>query len=180
MIRPTFMRSKPNMFNIFRVKTKIEIQVEEYVRFKSETAPFIAKDHKSILGDFLKQTSNKKVSEITLEELHIYHQKIRLNMTAFTCVKHMRAIRGFIRFHKNDTEIGFKSITNDGIVISRGVGKKTVPLPDIRPKLGRPLNIELVKKIKRLRNNEKLSFRAIGKALGKDVKNVYRMYKYEI
>lgn len=167
-------------FNIFRVKTKIQIQLEEYVRFKATTSPFIAEDQNLLLKDFIKEIGNLSLDEITAENIEDYHTKIKNSLSGYKVILTMQAIRSFIRFHKHDTNLLADKITNTGIDDLGDVGKIIPVVPTVRPKIGRPMNLALVKKVKRLRDNEKLSFRAISKALNKDVKNIHIMYNYDI
>lgn len=171
---------KFSMWNIFRVKTKIQEQVEEYVKFKAKSSPYIAKDQEQVLNAFIKEVGYLTVTEIPAEDIEKYHNKISSEMTNYFTIQSMKAIRAFMRFHKHDTNIIADKITNHGIRDLQDVGRNIPVVPDTRPKLGRPMNIELVKKVKRLRDIENLSFRSIGKALSKDVKNVYLMYKYDV
>ncbi len=174
---PAVKRGAFVMWNIFRIKTKLQTQLEEYVKYKGESSPHIGGDHKEILSAFIKHVSHKTVSEITPEEIEAYHKKIRGEMTPYTTIKAMQAIRAFMRFHKHDTNIIARDISNTGMTDLQNVGRQ-VPRPIIRPKRGRPVNQMLVDQIRRLRDKEQLSFRAISKALKKDLKNVYLLYKY--
>lgn len=168
------------MFNIFRVKTKLQLQLEEYIEFKSKSSPFIAKDHQELLRAFIKEVHHTNINEITPEEIEAHHKRMLSQKTQYLTVKTMQAIRALMRFHKHDTNIVADDISNTGMADMQNVGKN-VPIPPItRPKRGRPMNVELVKKVKILKDKGGLSYRQISKAIGKDVKNVYLMYNYDI
>lgn len=169
------------MFGFFRVKSKISLQIEEYIKFKAKHSPYIARDQEEFLNAFITHIKSITINDITPEKIETYHQFLKTTIASqFVPTQHMRAIRAFIRFHKHDTEIIPDKITNTGIEDLKDVGRILPEVPTTRPRVGRPMNVELVKKVKRLRDKENLSFRAISKALGKDVKNVYLMYKYKI
>lgn len=168
------------MFHLFKIKTKIQVQLEEYIKHKQESSPFIAEDQEEILTKFIRFICRSNVSEVTPEDIDSYNNKMLREYTPYSSIKIMQTIRAFIRFHKTDSNIIPNKITNTGIDDLQAVGKKVYEVPLSRPKLGRPFNTLLAKKIKSLRDNEHLSFRAIGKALDKDVKNVYRMYKHKV
>jgi len=171
------------MFNIFRVKTKIQLQCEEYITWKASpgggNSPFIARDQDEILKAFIKFVNKSSLSEVSLEQIEAYHTKIKREMTPYTTIDHMKAIRAFIRFHKRDTDLEAEEVTNQGVVELQDVGKSDIVVPMKRAKLGRPMNVELVKKVKRLRDKENLSYRQISRALGKNLKSVYLMYHYK-
>ncbi len=168
------------MWNIFKVKTKLEIQVEEYITFKEKSSPFIAADQKEIIGTFIKTLSHKDVAEITLEDLNAYHIKLKEETTNFTTIRAMQALRAFMRYHKRQIEVEPKQITNGGVVLSK-VEQNAIIKPMTRKGPGRPLgDIELIKKVKRLKDKEALSFRKIGLVVGKDPSHVFKMYYYDL
>lgn len=173
-------KSQYTMFNIFRIKNRINIQIEEYVDFKSKKSKFIAQRQKIEIDKFIDSVGCKTVGEITGSHISQYHGILVRENSRFFSIQAMQAIRAFIRFHKNDTDLIADCITDYGIINMKNVGRKVIEIPQVVKKLGRPKNVELAKRIKRLRDNEKLSFRAISKALGKDVKNIHTMYKYDI
>lgn len=177
-------RVKPGlyaMFNIFKIKTKIETQLEEYITFKNTSSPFIAQDQKDMLSNFIKATHKIDLMELTLKDIESHHTILKTQISPYSVIGNMQAIRAFIRFHKHSTTIKPQEITNIGVKqYLQSVGENVKIIPMTIRKRGRPLNIELVKKVKRLRDNENLTFRAISKAIGKDVKNIYGMYKYDL
>lgn len=169
------------MFEIFKVKTKIQMHLEEYIDFKSKTSPHIAQNQKEILLKFIKRY--KDISEITIEDLNKYHVEMRQKVTPFTLADIMKALRAFIRFHKHQTSINPMEITDEGVKrIDFDNVERNVIIPEMIKKIrGRPFaDVALIEQIKRLRDMECLSFRKIGLAVGKDVSHVYRMYHYEL
>lgn len=170
--------SKPEiyMFKFFSIKTKLQMQVEEYIAYKARSAPHIAADHKEILREFISFVTYKTITEITITDVETYYIHISRQNTPYTSVRKMQCIRAFLRYHKHDTAIRPDDVTNTGVEC---VGEKPVEEPLILLRKGRPRDVELANKVKRLRDIEHLSFRAIAKALNKDVKNVYLMYKHK-
>ncbi len=174
------------MFKLFKVKKQIEIQLEEYIEFKARTSPFMAQDQKEILTIFIRDLKCVNVSQITQEQIEIYYNKVSQSSTGYTTERTTQALRSFMRFHKVKTDIKPKHITNTGMEL-QSVGKSDTIPPMNRPKMGRPVNIELVKKVKALKDVGHLSYREISKVVkspttGKpiDVKHVYQMYNYDL
>lgn len=169
------------MFNIFKIKTELELQIEEYVAHKAKTSLFISRDQKKVLMDLMKEVKHKTISEISLQELEAYHNKLLRETTQYTSIKGMEAIRAFIRYHKHRTDIKPYQVTNTGIVELQSVVENVIIPQMKRKRTGRPYaDVELIKKIKRLKDKEELSFRKIGFAVGKDVSHVHRMYRYNL
>lgn len=177
---PTVKRGICRMFKIFKVKINIRMQLEEYVQFKAKTSPFIAQAHKEILSSFVKSTHYKDISEVTIADLNAYHIKIGSETTQYTAIRVMQALRAFVRFHKRHTQITPDEITDEGVRLQPVV--KNAIIPQMKAKrIGRPYgSIELIKKIKRLKDMEDLSFRKIGLVTGKNVSHVYKMYRYNL
>lgn len=168
------------MFNFFRIKTKLELQVEEYVNYKAKTSPFIAVDQKEILTAFVKDLKHSNVSEITLDNLDAYHKKLITETTQYATIRSMQAIRAFMRCYRKQTQIKPDIITNQGVKL-QNVEENAIIKSMIRKRIGRPYgDIELIKKIKRLKDKEDVPFRKIGLIVGKDVSHVYRMYRYNL
>lgn len=169
------------MFKLFKIKTKLKMQLEEYIDFKSKTSPFIAETHNKVIGDFIKSLNYKEVSEITLHDINVYHARMGAETTQYTTIGAMQALRAFMRYHKRNTNIKPDKITNEGVKELQPVVKNVI-IPQMKAKrVGRPYgSIELIKKIKRLKDREDLSFRKIGLVTGKNVSHVYKMYRYDL
>lgn len=167
------------MFDFFKVKTQLQTQVEEYKNFKAMYSPFMAEVHYEILSRFTKEVKCLSVSQVTADDIDAFHQKICNSTTPYTAIKHMQAIRAFLRFFKHKTHIEPSKVTNKGISLP-SVVKKRIITPMIEKKVGRPANLALAKKVQRLKDRERLTFRAVGKALNLDVKSVYRYYKRNV
>ncbi len=180
---PTVKRGICRMFlNFFKVKTKSELQVEEYIKFKAKSSPHIADNHKDILSTFVKEIGYKDiVSEITLEQLEAYHKKTCKEVTYYTSIKVMQAIRAFMRFHKVNTDIKAQQITNTGIIELQNVAKidKVAPMTK-RRNVGRPPNVAFIKEVQRLVDKEGLGIRAIARAKMMNPGNISRAYHYDL
>lgn len=171
------------MFEFFRIKTKIELQLQDYILWKNRYSPEIATNHREILCKFLKYIKYKNLVDITLDDLDIYHKHcLNTNNGAYATIQTMEAIRGFFSYYWTSRQhnIKPKQITNKGIIYLQYVEESVNVSVMNTIKRGRPLKIALIEQVKRLRDNEHLSFRAIAKAMGKDVSQVYVWYKFDL
>lgn len=179
--KPTVRRGFCRMW--FTVKTKIKYQVEEYVNWKSKSSSLIAKDHKEILDRFIELFKYKEITEIKLEDVQFFRDEIQNTKSQYTATKSMIAIRSFLHYYRirKQISIEYKSITNEGVVwlLSR-VEEKDILQPMKDKKVGRPPHIALIKQVKVLRDEGKLSFRAIALVLKKDVSQIHVWYKYQL
>jgi hypothetical protein len=177
--KPVVTRGLFVMLEMFKVKTKIQLQVEEYLQWKSTFSIYTAKGHREVLTEFVKKYNYKTLSDVVLDDIRDYHQSAS---SRFGAVKSMEAIRGFLSYfyRQKQHKIDPKQVTNQGVAELREVEESDSIITMRRPKRGRPLKIELIKQVKRLRDNEKLEFRQIGRALGKDVSQVYVWYKFKL
>lgn len=170
------------MFKIFKVnkiKTQLELAVEEYIEFKAQST-YMASEHKDILLNFIGKLPHKSLWEITVEDLDAFHDRMMIETTPYTTFKAMKVLRQFMRFHKHKTNIRAKEITDLGVNL-QNVEENVIIPPMNTKRTGRPYaDVELIKQIKRLKDKEKISFRKIGLAVGKDVSHVYRMYRYDL
>lgn len=158
---PAVRRGICRMWNFFKVKTKLEIQVEEYIEFKAKTSPYIADDQKEIINYFIKGLRYKEVAEIKLEDLDTHHIKLQSESSPYTTVKAMQALRAFMRHHKRQTDIKPDEITNQGVTLNN-VAKNDIIQPMIRKKrVGRPLNVAFIKEVKIMKDKAKLGFQEI-------------------
>lgn len=179
-IKPTVMRGL-FMWNVFKVKTKLECQVEEYIFWKSKFSVYIAEQQRTILRDFICTLKCKDIAEVSLDAIENYHKN--LQTTTYGKIAVMTAIRCFIRFCHQKKLINIKAhlITNTGISKLQYVGSNdTIEVMNTR-KRGRPMDIALVKRVYRLREESgepKPPFRTIALIVKKDLKSTYRLYKY--
>jgi len=182
-IKPTVRRGLYVMiFNFLKVKTKLEIQIEEYLTWKSKFSIYTAATHKDVLEDFRNSYNYKSLAEIMLSDIEDFHQKKRETTTVYSSIRAMEALRGFMGYYYRQKQhsINPKLLTNQGVARLQEVEESDTIITMKREKRGRPLNVELIKQVKRLRDNEGLEFRQIGRALGKDVSQVYVWYKKQL
>lgn len=173
------------MFNIFKVKTKFQLQVEEYVEFKGRSSPFIAEDQEKVLRDFMKEVQHTNISEVTLTDLEAYYSRISRGSTQWRIEEAMKALRAFMRFHRRYTSIQAWQITGSGIKQKRPrlqsvVENVIIPQMTKRKKVGRPPNVAFIKEIKDLVDKRGLGIRAIARAKMMNPGNISRAYNYDL
>lgn len=170
--------------NIFRVKTKLELQIEEYLTWKVRNAPLLSVRQGEILRTFGEKFKYKSVEEIKIEDVKKFFTEI-LN---FVPGQRMKALREFLRFHKRIHDIDFNVIGDNGVFLQVVAQSVIIPTMKIR-KFGRPYkDVDLIKAVKKLRDTQldakgkKLTYDVIGRIVKKgqviDRSQVYRMYKY--
>jgi hypothetical protein len=168
----------PFVMIFFKIKTKLQYQIEEYISYKEKFSYWSALEHKKVLNDFVSRFNYTNISQIIIGDIQEVYNDIRINATPYTAKKFMQAMRGFFRyFHANKVECLNPRLLEDGGVINLTDVGNSVIIPMMkRQKPGKRVNEELVRKVKFLKDQGNLSFRQIAKALRKDVKNVYTWY----
>lgn len=165
-------------FNFFKVKTKLETQLEEYIKYKARFSPWIAEDQKDIISRFIEGVKHKTISEITLEDLDSYHYK---QTTQYTTIRAMQALRAFLRYHKWQTNIKADQVTNEGIKELQIVAKNDIiPKMTKKRRVGRPANVAFIKRVKILKDKGGLGIRAIARAENMNPGNISRAYHYDL
>ncbi len=181
--RPTVMRGS-FMFGLFKIKTKLQYEIDEYIVYKASKSVFVAEQHKKVLENFTKKMTYKNVSEILLADIQNFYSKVRETTTPFTAINSMQAIRGFMAYFymKKQHNINPKQITNTGVNEwgLQNVLKNDILLPMIKRRVGRPTNIAFIKKVKRLVDKEGMSLRAIARAENQVPSNIHRVYHYNL
>lgn len=150
--------------------------MEEYLKWKEGDSSYIAEAHKIVLTTFVNTFEYKDISDIKTDDIQIFYNQSGTN---YNKTKAMEAIRAFLRWTRKEHSIDPETITNKGIVLTY-VGQNDKIEPIMKRKPGRKLNVELVKKVKLLKDKGNLSYRQISKALGKDVKSVYYWYQRDL
>lgn len=170
------------MFEIFRRKSQIELHLEEYLSWKTRYSPYIAEKHAEILRCFVKHFKYKNLKEFSLQDFKNYYEHCRniSNGTEYNSICIMEAIRGLLSYYKRSHNINPRTVTNRGVVELQYVEDNAIVPVMKQIKRGRPLKVALIEQVKRLRDNENLSFRAIAKAMNKDVSQVYVWYKFDL
>jgi site-specific recombinase XerD len=171
------------MFNLFHFKSKIEFSVEEYIAWKTRASQYTAERHKEVLGKFIKTYKYKTIEDIKLDDItSFYKHCVENNNGVYSTITTMEAIRGFLSYYwsRKLHNINPRIVSNHGVIDLLNVEKNNSMEPMKQEKRGRPLKLPLIKQVKRLRDNEHLSFRAIAKAMGKDVSQVYVWYKVDL
>lgn len=120
------------------------------------------------------------IREVTLEDVRFYCNEIRSKTTPYTTAKTMQGIRCFMRHYKKTVKFNPELIKDDHIEDLPVVEESAILEPMKSKNLGRPPKTALIKAVKELRDNKKMTFRAIAKELTKDVSQVHVWYKYKI
>lgn len=175
---------RPFVMFLFQVKTKIQYQLEEYIEWKSRFSTRSASDHKEVLVYFIKKFKYKDIKEVDLNIIKQFRLELTNTSSRYTTHKAMQALRCFSRYYKKQISYNPESIKDDQIVeipTNLPVVEGSDSIKPMKDKLlGRPPKVALIKAVKELRDDKKMSFRAIARELNKDVSQVYVWYKYEI
>lgn len=153
-------------------------QIDEYIEWKSQFS-FSASEEQKYLYHFAEKCNKEKVQYMSLNDIEEYRRYLldsNTCRTPFGLESHIKALRCFFRYFKMRKYITFSPslITADGVLIKEQESEENIK------KRGRPLDIETIKLVKKLRNRHRLSFRAIATVLEKDVSMVHKWYKYQI
>ncbi len=163
------------MFKLFYVeKKKIQIQFEEYASWKTKVSSF-SRD-KERVERFIKFIERDDIRHITIQDIIAYRNHLRSDEHGiYEVLEHMKAIRGFLRYFK-----ARKYIYLDPNLAQIDIKEKNGILhdmPEFKRRIGRPANIELIKKVKELRNSG-LTYREIGKIVKHNPGRVHRAANY--
>jgi arsenate reductase-like glutaredoxin family protein len=165
------------MFTIFKVKTKLQYQVEDYLRHKKERGVDVS-DTIVTFVDYVKKCAVEEILPDDIQNFYL-HLKEKEN-TKYFISQNMKDVRVMFRWFKarkhNVVEpdiIGEEGLTNANI-------NAIMEQMEAKVRIGRPPKVELIKKVKSLRDTNKLSYREIARVLRKDVSQVYVWYKYDL
>lgn len=160
---------------LFRDKP-IDRQIREYANSKYGTS-----SHVDFIKEFKKFRYIFSVENINYEAIEAFRVHKQTTTTLYTSIGAMQALRSFIRFHKANTHLKANNIKDNGVILT-DVGESARIKPMIteiqKVKLGRPRDMEYIKKVRVLKDQGGLTFRAIAVALKKDVKTVHTWYKF--
>lgn len=159
----------------FFQKNPIENEILEYVESRHGVI-----GHNEYLQDFKRYSQIKGVVDITYEIIEKYRQHKIETTTNFTSIRAMQVIRCFIRHHKSKTHIIANHIQDVQVLIPVGesaIMQVMIDTKSKKVKLGRPRNEEAIKKVRILKDQGGLTFRAISLAMNKDVKTVFSWYQ---
>lgn len=169
-------------FVMYIFKKKIFVQIDIYLQSKEKHNQIISPEERQSLISLAKQCKRQEIGEITIDDLEQYRQYLyKKYQGQYYQIEVMKYIRCLFRYYARigETNIIPESITEKGLFSLFSVVKSDI-LFDMKTtkKMGRPLDIKTAEKIRHLRDNAKLSFREIARALNKDVANVHRWYNY--
>lgn len=161
---------------LFKEKTKIEYQLEEYIEWKSARCMF---QGAQILSDFVYAFKYVDVKDITYDDLYTYKEKVQeKEVSMHTIELQLKTIRCFLRYFKarkypviNPEWVQIDFVVEDGTIENMKEIK--------REKVGRPVNEEAVKQVRFLKDKGGLSLNAIARAWQVDLAQVSRWYNYK-
>lgn len=180
--RPTVMRGSCFMINIFKkfkVRTKIEYQVDEYINWKATKSVLSAQQHRQILDLFLARFKYKNIEDVTLEDTETFRVESIKMGAIHSSVKSMQAIRCFLRYHKDQIKIN-PEMVQDHSVDLLPVHRTAIVVPMKEKKLGRPAQVEFMKKVKYMRDVQGLKFRTIALEMNRHVSQIHYWYTYKL
>lgn len=164
-------------------RSPIHLQLNSFFEWKAAFCPDVL-EHKERLTLFVKTMKVEDACDIQHEQVTSYLNNLKSKHTAYVVMSHMKTIRSFLNYSYRR---GYRCINpklirikeNGDIMVLKNVGENArMVLPNMQKPLGRPANVEYIEKVKLLKDQAKLSFRQIAKAINKDVSQVYVWYTY--
>jgi hypothetical protein len=160
-----------------KVKTKLQVQASEYVNWKKERGSNVAES----IADFIEFVKKNSIEEVRPVDIINYyaHIKEKLDAKYFVnlAMKDLRVMFRWFKARKYDV-IDPDIIGDNGLTFE--LEGAIIPQMTETKRLGRPPKIEIIKKVKSLRDINKLSFREIARVVKKDVSQVHVWYYYEL
>lgn len=132
------------------------------------------------LREFAASVKRERIEEYTLEDIQSFYKHILATRTPFTAVKYMQVLRKFFRHYRGQNVLR-ADLIKDNPLNSVDI-KVIIPVMQKyqKGKPGRPKDLKSIQKVKLLREEGKLSFREIARALNKDLRQVYVWYNYKV
>lgn len=149
----------------WKKKTPLQQQIEAY-----------EKDQETLL-EFARTVAKPRIEEVTMEDVKGYYRKVIEPMNSlWERTTTMKAVRKFFRYYRSENTLNPRWISDNPL--------ETVELNVIMPfmqktekkKRGRPANVEMINKVKVLREQGQLTFRQIAAAIGEDVRQAHLWY----
>lgn len=130
------------------------------------------------LLDFARCVGKPTIEDICLEDIKTYYKAIVEPQNArWLRESLMKAVRKFFMTNRGQNVLKWREISDNPL---DSVARNDIlpPMPTVKKKgKGRPAQVELIKKVISLREKERLSFRAIARALDRDLGQVHVWYK---
>lgn len=164
-------------FKFLRVKTKIQVQVEEYIAWKKIRGVSVSHN----IHQFVNYLAKDSVEDIFPKDIQrYYHHLCEKENAKFFIHMAMKDVRVMFRWFKTRKYNVLEPdvIGNEGLTFNLEDA-----IIDYMPKIkrmGRPPKVSLIEKVKSLRDINKLSFREIARVIKKDVSQVYVWYYYDL
>lgn len=152
----------------FRKKKELIKQIERY-----------GKDAHMLL-EFAESVGRECMEEVCLSDVQAFYRQIWATRTPFTAIAYMQALRKFFRHHRGQNVLK-ADLIKDNPLNSVDINVIIPPMQKYQKgKPGRPKDLKSIQKVKLLREEGKLSFREIARALNKDLRQVYVWYNYKV
>lgn len=150
----------------WKKKTPLQQKIEEY------------KKDQEVLLEFARTVAKSRIEEVTLEDIKGYYKAIvDPKNSNWERTSMMLAVRKFFRANRGENVLKAKLIL-DNPLNSVAINDKVQFMQNEKKRgKGRPAQVEIIKKVISLREKEKLSFRAIARALDRDLGQVHVWYK---
>lgn len=137
------------------------------------------KDRHTLL-EFAENSKRDCIEQCTLNDIKAFYRHIIATRTPFTAIGYMQALRKFFRYYRGQNVLPAVLIKDNPL---NSVDIKVI-MPVMQKyqkgKPGRPKDLKSIQKVKLLREEGKLSFREIARALNKDLRQVYVWYNYKV
>lgn len=168
-------------FKFLQVKTKLQSQVEDYIAWKEKKGVDV--DRYGTVSKFITYMKGKdSIEDIHKEDLQKYYEYVNtIENTKYFINETMKDIRVMYRWFKARRF----NVVDPDIIGERGLTVEAKSdtldyMTEPKTRIGRPPKIELIKKVKSLRDINKLSFREIARVIRKDVSQVHVWYYYDL
>lgn len=151
---------------MFFRKKEIDKQIESY-----------GQDQET-LKEFSRFIQKPTLQQITLEDIKLFYASVvDPNPSLFRRNETMKAVRKFFRHYRGENILKADYIRDNPLNVVVEYDRIPVMQKEQKRPRGRPANIKMIKKVKVLREDGELSFRQIGKAIGKDSRQAHMWYK---
>lgn len=133
---------------------------------------------REILLELARSVRKPRIEEITLEDIKgFYTSVVDLKNGQWERNSYMLAVRKFFRWHSVGISFRPNQITDNMSLDIVGDNDILEPMKKIERR-GRPIDMEMVKKVKFLKDNGDLTFREVAAIVKKDIKRVHNWYHY--
>lgn len=160
-------------FKLFYVeKPKIYSQLEEYTLWKKSRQLY----SNERVREFIVFVNREHIGEITLQDIIAYRNRLVASQNGlFEVISSLKDIRAFLRYFKARKHI----CIDPNFVQIDLVERNSIlhDMPTFKRRVGRPLNIEFITKVKKMRETG-MTYRSIAKEVKQNPGRVYTCCNY--